>query len=588
MKNTYSNTLKIAAFALFIGGMSACDLNVVPPSDIAVENFWQTEKDAWYALNACYAQMPGMDIWDEMCTDNAHSHKPWEGPFELIQQNGLTASENRGYDFSTIRIVNNFLENVNKCQMSDALRERMKAEARFFRALSYLDLTTKFGKVAIITTVLPYDAPPVARNSVDEVRAFILQELADIAAILPESYNGDTMNERGRITANAANALRARAALYFNNFPEAEKSAKAIIDSKQHALFRISELTDAQKQEADEMYQYVDFETKGIDKDKFIKGMFSYEALWHKENANPRNPEYILTRGFMADPNNYDWTRYTYIRPSQLVSGYCSFEPMQDLIDAYWDIDGKTIRPSISMEQRAANYAEIYDEVKDLDQSGYIKKVATMDLKKYPYMQEFRNRDARLYVSMLFPFKGWHETDFKGGTFYYRWDPSKAGKDGNESYSGYCYRKMVALQAYDNWANVEDYPVIRYAEVLLTYAEARIQNAGWDAEVQAVLNDLRDRCGMPEVPAAFSSKDEALTFVRNERRIELAAEGHRYDDMRRYGNAYCASIMNGPTYAPSGYLVVNKSWNERLLLMPVPQSAIDYNPLLQGDQNQGY
>ncbi|MGL5730347.1 MAG: RagB/SusD family nutrient uptake outer membrane protein, partial [Bacteroidales bacterium] len=69
MKNIYSNTLKIAAFTLLIGGMSACDLNVVPPSDIAVENFWQTEKDAWYALNACYAQMPGMDIWDEMCTD---------------------------------------------------------------------------------------------------------------------------------------------------------------------------------------------------------------------------------------------------------------------------------------------------------------------------------------------------------------------------------------------------------------------------------------------------------------------------------------------------------------------------------------
>ena len=47
----------------------------------------------------------------------------------------------------------------------------------------------------------------------------------------------------------------------------------------------------------------------------------------------------------IRDSNNYDWTRYTYIRPSQLISGYSSYEPMQGLIDAYWDIDGKTIRP---------------------------------------------------------------------------------------------------------------------------------------------------------------------------------------------------------------------------------------------------
>ena len=100
------------------------------------------------------------------------------------------------------------------------------------------------------------------------------------------------------------------------------------------------------------MEQYIDFEAKNIDKDKFVKGMFSYECLWHKENANPDNPEYLVTRGYMADDNNYDWTRYTYIRPSQLISGYSSYEPMQGLIDAYWDIDGKTIRPEIPVATR--------------------------------------------------------------------------------------------------------------------------------------------------------------------------------------------------------------------------------------------
>ena len=71
-------------------------------------------------------------------------------------------------------------------------------------------------------------------------------------------------------------------------------------------MFRVTSLNAAQQQEADEMEKYIDFAEVGIDKDKFVKGLFSYETLWHKENANPGNPEYILTREYMADDNNCD------------------------------------------------------------------------------------------------------------------------------------------------------------------------------------------------------------------------------------------------------------------------------------------
>mgnify|MGYP000059936864 FL=1 len=283
-------------------------------------------------------------------------------------------------------------------------------------------------------------------------------------------------------------------------------------------------------------------------------------------------------------------TRYTYFIPQSLSvqDGYCSYEPMQDLIDAYWDVDGKTMRDKdITVEQRQQRYAQIWNDFKDMTVEEYTQKVSDTDnIMKYEYMKEFRNRDSRLYVSMLFPFKGWHET--AKGTFYFRWNPDLINKNGNESWTGYCYRKMVALAPYDNWAAEEDYPVIRYAEVLLTFAEARIQNSGWDTEATAALNDLRDRCGMPNVPATMPSKEAALDFVRNERRIELAAEGHRYDDIRRYGCEYCNKVMNGYSYAPNGYKVVKKAWNDRLILMPIPLEAIDLNPLLKDDQNPGY
>lgn len=572
------------------GGLAGCDLDVIPPANIAAESFWKDDKDAWYALNACYSGMDAVDIWDELCTDNAHSHKPWEGNYELVQQNGINASAGYGsYYFGMVRTVNNFLVNVENCQMDATLRERMKAEARFFRAMSYLDLTTKFGKVPIVTTVMDYDAPNVPRDEVEKVRAFILQELQEISEILPESYDGSSMNEVGRITRYGALALRARAALYFGNYAEAEKSAAAVMNSGKYSLFKISSLNDAQNKEAAEMDAYMDYEEKGLDREKFLLGMFSYESLWFEQNASPANPEFVVTREYMADANNNDWCRYTYFIPKSLSikDGYCSYEPMQDLIDAYWDADGKTLRNNITMEQRKANFEAMWKDFEEVrnDQAAYFAKVKSTDLMQYPYMDEFRNRDSRLYASMLFPFKGWHET--AKGEFYLMFDPTKINQDGNETWTGYCFRKMVALEPYDEYNSPADYPVIRYAEVLLTFAEAHLQNSGWDVQVTGALNLLRDRCGMPNVPASLS-KEEGINFIRNERRIELAAEGHRFDDIRRYGSDYSKQVMNGPSYAPNGYQVINKVWDDRLLLMPIPQGSIDLNPLLKNDQNPGY
>ncbi len=592
MKTSIKN---IALGLCLAGAFSACDLDVVPPADLAVENFWQTEKDAWYALNSCYAELEGCLLYDECCTDNAHSHKPWEGNMEMVQQNGISASNTYGsYYFGTIRMVNNFLANVDACEMDETLKERMKAEARFFRAWSYLNLTNFFGKVPIITDVLAYDAPNVARDALEKVHTFILDELADIATILPESYKGGYLYETGRITRWGALALRARAALYFGNYDEAEASANEVITKSGHSLFRLSgELTAAQQQEANEMDAYIDYAAKGIDKDKFIKGLFSYEALWFDENANPSNPEYIVTREYAADPNNYDWMRYTYMIPSSMsvYDGYISYEPMQDLVDAYWDVDGRTMRNDISMETRRDNFMAMWsdfldDEGNSLSQTAFQQRIKDTDLMQYPYMQEFRNRDSRLYASLMFPFKGWHELSGKG-EYYFMYNPDNFNDDGNESWSGYAFRKMVALEPYDTWTSSCDYPAIRYAEVLLTYAEARIQTTGWDSNVQSALNDLRDRCGMPDVPTSLS-KEAALEFVRNERRIELAGEGQRFHDIRRYGEEYCQKYMNGTTYNPAGDVLVNKVWNSRLMLMPIPQSAIDYNPLLKDDQNPGY
>lgn len=583
------NNIKTIVLGLCMAGIfTACDLDVLPPANMATETFWKTEKDAWYGLNACYAELEGAQLPDECCTDNSHSHKPWEGNMELLQQDGIgTAAAYGNYSFRTVRLVNTFLANVDACQMDAGLKERMKAEARCIRAWKYLYLTTRFGKVSVIRDVLEYDAPNVARDPVETVRQFILDELEDVAKVLPAKYSGGNMNEVGRITRWGALALRARAALYFGNYVEAEKSADEIIDKSEHNLFKITSLNIAQQQEADEMDTYIDFADKGIDKDKFIKGMFSYEALWFDANANPSNPEYVLTREYAADSYNNDWMRYTYMIPMSMSAyeGYISYEPMQDLVDAYWDIAGKTLR-SINPEKRKADFEAMWKDFEQnkSDQKKYQEQIQNSDLKAYAYMKEFRNRDSRLYASLMFPFKGWHELK---GTYYFMYNPKNINNNGNESWSGYAFRKMVALEPYNEYYSPCDYPIIRFAEVLLTYAEARIHTTGWDDKVQSALNRIRERCGMPNVPVNLSG-NAALDFVRNERRIELAGEGQRFDDIRRYGSTYCQKVMNGVTYTPIMQTLVNKKWSERLLLMPIPQSAIDQNPLLKDDQNPGY
>lgn len=592
--NKIKNIKNLILFVMSGLILASCDMEVVPPTTIGQETFWRTEKDAWYALNACYALLPGCGVYQDAFVDNAYCPYPWESAASAGQQDGISAADDEGYNFEAIRRYNIFLSKVEEVDMDASLKERMKAEARFMRAYTYWDLNMTFGKVPLVTTVPEYSAPNVARDEVQKVRAFVLSELSDIINILPESYSGGYLYEKGRITKWAALALKARAALYYGEYATAEAAAAEIMKKGNFSLFKIGSLSEMQQKEAEEMDIYVDFEALGIDKDDFIQGMFSYEALWHTENAHPDNPEYILSHEYMGGNEDYaDLVRYTNMRPDQLTLGWSSIVPMQDLVDAYWDITGKKQPSPLSPEERGTRYKEIREEAStwisvDERNRTFRNYVEThkADFKNYAYTEEFRNRDSRLYASILFPFKGWYETD-AGSDFAYEW---KKGA-GNESMTGYNFRKMLCLSSntllWGAYPCAEgDYPIIRYAEVLLTFAEARTMNTGWDKQVETALNELRERCGMPHVPTL--SGQEAINFIRNERRIELAGEGHRFYDLRRYDFDYSKSLMAKKTYKPDGELLTEKKWTERMLLMPLPQSALDLNPLLRGDQNPGY
>ena len=128
---------------------------------------------------------------------------------------------------------------------------------------------------------------------------------------------------------------------------------------------------------------------------------------------------------------------------------------------------------------------------------------------------------------------------------------------------------------------------MRYAEVLLNYAEAQNELSGPSASVFDALDQIRERVSMPKIDRAANATKEALrNTIRNERRIELAAEGFRWDDIRRW--KLSKDVMKN-IYAVDGDLAQERRWEDKFYRLPYPQEAVDRNPNLKDAQTaKGY
>jgi hypothetical protein len=149
-----------------------------------------------------------------------------------------------------------------------------------------------------------------------------------------------------------------------------------------------------------------------------------------------------------------------------------------------------------------------------------------------------------------------------------------------------------------NSLNTSNYIIFRYAEVLLSYAEAQNEAVGPDPTVQNAVNLVRARVFLPPVPTGLT-QDSMRTIIRRERRIELAFEDKRWFDIRRWDiTTKGPAVLTTPDYGmlitpqPSGpptyqkVVACNNSFSEYMNWLPVPQTVIEQNPQLV--QNPGY
>lgn len=529
---------------LFLTTVTSCKkLDLVPTDRFTDVNYWTSTEKANSILNTAYSQMFNSSRFflNEALSDNAYNGRGDNEGVASIASGTYDASLGRiksewNDHYSGIKTCNLFLDNVDRIEnMDPVLKARMKGEARFLRAFQYFQLMTWFGDVPLFDKDITLEESlSIGRSPRAEVLAFILSELDAAIEALPLN-TAYAQADRGRITKGAALGLKARVYLYEGRWQDVATTCEAIMSGNNgsYSLFN------------------------------------SYAGLFLPQNEN--NSEVLLD--FQFDPVNRTYNHLFDFVPISVGARLNALAPTQELVDSYLMANG-----------RAINEAG----------SGYDAED--------PYV----NRDPRMTATIVYHNYNWTRPDGTTKTIYIKpgTDPDETKMDeyaagGVSSPTGYYLRKYYDPTSLTNFVSGLNLILIRYADVLLMYAEARNELGTMDESVwNQTVRALRNRAGFVDPVAlnfnASLGQDGLRTAIRNERRTELAMEGLRIFDIRRWKtaevvlNGWAHGAKFGPASIDNGYIRANLRVFDpgKHYLWPIPRDERNLNPNLQ--QNPGW
>ncbi|WP_201982394.1 RagB/SusD family nutrient uptake outer membrane protein [Hymenobacter rubidus] len=468
--------------------------------------------------------------------------------------------------YAGIRRVNIFLANIDRVPALPANIVIWKAEARFIRAMLYFELLKRYGGVPLIGDKIFTldDDLSVPRNTYAETVNYIVSEcdLIKPDLRLPSAIPD---GEWGRIPRTAAFALKSRLLLYaasplFNGGQvngAGDRQGYPTADANRWQLA----LTAAQDLIALNAHSLI---------------MTPTATAFPSVFTTKKNSEIILAKQASNNTTLENWNAPMGYGAPAASQGLTS--PSQNFVDAFPMLSGAAITDA---------------------GSGYSAQ------------NPYANRDPRLLFSVFAngvttgtttPGSRWLSRNvetFDGGR-------DRPGGGAVQTRTGYYLRKFLGdfttATAYSNQSH--NFPIFRYAETLLNAAEA-LNELGRTTEALTLLLPLRQRAGLTPgtnsrygIPATLSQSD-ARTFIRNERRIELGFEEHRFWDLRRWktaenvlnGPLYGVQITKGgtttaPTYTYTTTTAANMTWQPRLYYMPLPYDETTKN--LNLTQNPGW
>jgi hypothetical protein len=461
--------------------------------------------------------------------------------------------------YTNIRAVNQLLKNLAKSPINDFVKTQMKAEARFLRAWYYAILLKHYGGIHLVgDSLYNYtDNIPAVRNTYEECVNYIVAECDAAAQDLPNSQSGVNY---GRASKGACLALKSRVLLYaasplFNQHPLTGTKNDAVLGYTDYKLDRWKKAQDAAAAVIGlGAYQLnVDNSTAGIGfRDLFITRY---------------NNEYIFQ--LMRPKDNYDLE--SLFQPPSRTGKNGAF-PLQGLVDAFPMKNGKPITDP---------------------KSGYNAQ------------NPYAGRDPRLDYTVIRDQTPLQNRLVSGFTpvniFQGNYNGIITGPDAvhNGTSTGYYTNKMLSPNAVANdflHHTERCLPLIRYGEILLNYAEAANEFNGPDGTVYEAVEKIRERAGLSpfKLPSGLS-QEEMRQVIRNERRIELAFEEHRFWDVRRWKIAEQTDNIqtkgmeinrNGNEVTYKIFDVRKRNFRPAMYLWPLPQAEVAKSP--EVIQNPGY
>ena len=556
-----------------------------------------------------------------------------------------------------------FINNIDmNTEMTDKERLDYKGQARFVRAYYYWLLLRRYGPVPIVPNegidyTQSYEQIAIPRNSYEEVVDYISNEMIQAAKEI--QYTKRDGENCARPTKGACLATRALALIYsasplangnndtyakslvddkgkelLNSTYKEEKWAKAAAACKDvmelgvydlyHASFNTTEAVGDPKTIVPADSTCIFAQNTWPKGWKNIDPFKSYRVLFSGDIAPEDNTELIFSR---IDQNateiNHSMKSFARHSMPRDFGGWNTHGLTQKMVDAYYMNDGSDC-PGKDRELNGGNGTERltgFTTLQDYQQGKYKPLAANVSL-------QYANREPRFYASVGYNGSVWEylgdpePTHHNRQTFYYR------GSGNGYNNSQFYLRTGISVKKYVNQTDVpdrEDYrnikdkaePAIRYADILLLYAEALNELEGtysiasWDKnttytiqrnieEIQKGIHPIRIRGGVPDYDAQiYSNKNLLRDKIKRERMIEFMGEGKRYFDLRRWKDApkelnqqiYGCNIMMDANHKSEFHQIIpinnlRMTFSDRMYFWPIRHSELKHNSRLT--QNPGW
>lgn len=557
--------LYIISAAMLLAGCNFLDFDETS-SLYNREDMYTTYSNIQKMLTNIYGYMPSKDIVDvsDAMRDCGSDDAEFGDPDASVQRfnNGnwsaISTVDDKWSLYNAIRSANDFLESIQTADISryqyDAKYARWQEhiriypyEARTLRAYYLFELARRYGDIPVPLKMLSVEeANTIEKTPFDKVIDFIVEECDTCAKYLPKTYIGMLDDEYGRVTKGFAMAVKSKALLYA----------------------------------ASKLFNPNDDKAKWLKAAKAAQDIIdlNYYSLDPAETCNSVNsPEVVLQimRSESQSFEKYNFpVRFTMGKRTYMSGTY----PTQNLVDEFETLAGSKVTLEADGTWKCTPADPAFNPAKPYD-----------------------GRDPRFARAILadgMNFKGYTIETYIGGADY------SATRQDLGSPTGYYLRRYIMPDTdFTDEAEVKQkhsWIVYRYAETLLTYAEAAYEyfgnadskDATLKMSAREALNKVRTNAGMPLVTANGEAFRDA---VRHEWRVEFAFEDHRFWDVRRWKigsdtqkEIYGVQIINGldkKEYSP--VLVEKRVWADRMYLYPIPQSELFCNTNLN-PQNTGW